>query len=391
MRKICVVTGSRAEYGLTSKLIRKIYESDKTHLQLIATNMHLSPIYGNTYLEIEKDGIPIDRKIPIIDESGSNDAKAILQSMSKELAGLAEAYEELKPDLLFLVGDRYEMLVAAVAALIEKIPVAHFGGGNVTEGAFDDAIRHSITKMSHLHFVSTEKYRKRVIQLGELPDRVFNYGSLGVENVTTMPLMTKDEVEESINFKIDNKTVLATYHPVTLSDSSIVDDIDAFLGAIAETPDLRVVFTMPNSDTGGEIIAEKIQDFVKKAPDKYCVYKSLGVKRYLSVMKYSRAVIGNSSSGIAETPSFHKPTLNIGDRQKGRVAADSIYNCNTDKLSIKEGLEKVLSDEFAGLAKIVENPYEKPHIVDSIFETLSTYPLEHLIKKPFYDLPIWNI
>lgn len=352
--------------------------------------MHLSPIYGNTYLEIEKDGISIDKKIPIIDAVGSNDAKAILKSMSKEIAGLADAYEELQPDLIFLVGDRYEMLVAAIAALIEKIPVAHFGGGNVTEGAFDDSIRHSITKMSHLHFVSTEKYRKRVIQLGELPDRVFNYGSLGVENVTTMSLMSKEEVEESIKFKIDENTVLATYHPVTLSESSIAEDIDAFLTAISETPNLRVVFTMPNSDTGGEIIAAKIQSFVDNDPNRYCVYKSLGVKRYLSVMKYSRAVIGNSSSGIAEAPSFHKPTLNIGDRQKGRVAAKSVINCETDKNSIKNGLCKVLSDEYAEIADKVENPYEKPHIVDSIFETISTYPLEHLIKKTFYDLPIWN-
>lgn len=390
MRKICVVTGSRAEYGLTSRLIRKIYDSDRTKLQLIVTNMHLSPIYGNTYLEIEKDGISIDKKIPIIDAVGSNDAKAILKSMSKEIAGLADAYEELQPDLIFLVGDRYEMLVAAIAALIEKIPVAHFGGGNVTEGAFDDSIRHSITKMSHLHFVSTEKYRKRVIQLGELPDRVFNYGSLGVENVTTMSLMSKEEVEESIKFKIDENTVLATYHPVTLSESSIAEDIDAFLTAISETPNLRVVFTMPNSDTGGEIIAAKIQSFVDNDPNRYCVYKSLGVKRYLSVMKYSRAVIGNSSSGIAEAPSFHKPTLNIGDRQKGRVAAKSVINCETDKNSIKNGLCKVLSDEYAEIADKVENPYEKPHIVDSIFETISTYPLEHLIKKTFYDLPIWN-
>lgn len=391
MRKICVVTGSRAEYGLSSKLIRKIYESDKTRLQLIATNMHLSPIYGNTYQEIESDGIPIDKKIPIIDETGSNDAKAILISMSKELPGLAEAYDELKPDLLFLVGDRYEMLCAAAAALIMKIPVAHFGGGNVTEGAFDDAIRHSITKMSHLHFVSTEKYRKRVIQLGELPERVFNYGSLGVENVTCMPLMDKLEVEKSIEFSIDENTVLATYHPVTLSETSLVEDIDAFLGAVKEFPNLKVVFTMPNSDTGGEIIANKIQEFANSAPNQYRVFKSLGVKRYLSVMKYSRAVIGNSSSGIAETPSFHKPTLNIGDRQKGRVAADSVVNCNVDKESIVEGLRKVLSDEYAEIAKKVDNPYEKPHIVDSIFETISTYPLEHLIKKPFYDLPTWNV
>lgn len=391
MRKICVVTGSRAEYGLTSKLIRKIHESDKTKLQLIVTNMHLSPIYGNTYLEIENDGIPIDKKIPIIDETGANDAKAILVSMAKELPGLAEAYEELKPDLLFLVGDRYEMLCAAVAGLIMKIPVAHFGGGNVTEGAFDDAIRHSITKMSHLHFVSTEKYRRRVIQLGELPERVFNYGSLGVENVTTMPLMLKEEVEKSIGLTIDNNTVLATYHPVTLSETNLIEDIDAFLSAIKEFPYLKVIFTMPNSDTGGEIIAAKIQDFVASAPEKYRVFKSLGVKRYLSVMKYSRAVIGNSSSGIAETPSFHKPTLNIGDRQKGRVAADSVVNCNVDKKSIVEGLQKVLSDEYAEIAKHVDNPYEKPHIVDSIFDTISTYPLDHLIKKPFYDLPTWNV
>lgn len=386
MRKICVVTGTRAEYGLMSRLIRLINDSDKTQLQLIATNMHLSPRFGNTYQEIEADGIKIDKKVPIIDDNAPDTAVETLYSMSRALSGFAEAYNELKPDLIVVLGDRYEILAAATAALIERIPVAHLHGGEITEGAYDDAIRHSITKMSQLHFTSTEEYRKRVIQLGEQPERVFNVGALGVENIKKLPLMSKDEIEKELGFKIDKNTILVTYHPVTLGNRTAKDDIEDFIAALEERKALRVIFTMPNSDTGGQFIVDAINGFVERNVDRAKAYKSLGVLRYLSVMQQVVAVVGNSSSGLLEVPSFGIPTLNIGDRQNGRIAAESVYNCASDKASVLEGLDKVLSKEFRELAYVVRNPYEKANTAEEIFKVISTYPLEGLNQKKFYNI-----
>lgn len=386
MRKICVVTGTRAEYGLMSRLIRLINDSDKTQLQLIATNMHLSPRFGNTYQEIEADGIKIDKKVPIIDDNAPDTAVETLHSMSRALSGFAEAYAELKPDLIVVLGDRYEILAAATAALIERIPVAHLHGGEITEGAYDDAIRHSITKMSHLHFTSTEEYRKRVIQLGEQPERVFNVGALGVENIKKLPLMSKEEIEKEIDFKIDGNTILVTYHPVTLGDRTAKEDIDDFIAALEERQDLRVVFTMPNSDTGGQFIVDAINGFVARNAERAKAYKSLGVLRYLSVMKQVAAVVGNSSSGLLEVPSFGIPTLNIGDRQNGRIAAESVYSCAPDKESVMSGLDKVLSKEFRELAYVVCNPYEKANTAEEMFKVISTYPLDGLNQKKFYNI-----
>ena len=385
MRKICVVTGTRAEYGLLSRLIRMIDESEKTQLQLLATNMHLSPTYGETYKEIEADGFKIDRKIPIIEE-GKNDAVATLKSMAKAVAGFADAFNELKPDIVALLGDRYEILAAAEAALIEKIPIAHIHGGEVTEGAYDDAIRHSITKMSHLHFPSIEPYRKRIIQMGENPERVFTVGAIGVENIKRIPLLSKTEAEHSIGFALDQNTILVTYHPVTLGPDSMRRDIDDFMSVLDDNKDLRIIFTMPNSDNGSEVIVEAINEFVCKNIERAVAFKSLGLKRYLSVMKEVGAVVGNSSSGIVEVPSFGVPTLNIGDRQKGRLAAESVVNCGTDKASIQEGLNKVLSTDFQFFCKTVENPYGKENTVEEIFKVISSYPLENIIQKHFYDL-----
>ena len=385
MRKICVVTGTRAEYGLLSRLIRMIDESEKTQLQLIATNMHLSPTYGETYKEIEADGFKIDRKIPIIEE-GKNDAVATLKSMAKAVAGFADAFNELKPDIVALLGDRYEILAAAEAALIEKIPIAHIHGGEVTEGAYDDAIRHSITKMSHLHFPSIEPYRKRIIQMGENPERVFTVGAIGVENIKRIPLLSKTEAEQSIGFALDKNTILVTYHPVTLGPDSMKRDIDDFMSVLDRNKDLRVIFTMPNSDNGSEVIVDAINKFVNNNKDRAVAFKSLGLKRYLSVMKEVGAVVGNSSSGIVEVPSFGVPTLNIGDRQKGRLAAESVVNCGTDKDSILYGLNKVLSTEFQDYCKIVENPYGKENTAEEIFKVISSYPLNNIIQKHFYDI-----
>lgn len=385
MRKICFVTGTRAEYGLLSRLIQMIDESDKTQLQLIATNMHLSPKYGNTYQEIERDGFTIDKKIPIL-EDGKDDANATVKSMAKALAGFADAYDELKPDLVVVLGDRYEILAAATAALIERIPIAHIHGGEITEGAYDDAIRHSITKMSHLHFASTEEYRKRIIQLGEQPETVWYVGAVGVENIKKLPLLSKEEIEESINFKLDENTILVTYHPVTLGHHTVEQDINDFIAALETRKDLRIVFTMPNSDTGSQAIVDAINSFVAQNSDRAVAYKSLGIKRYLSVMKHVGAVVGNSSSGLVEVPSFGIPTLNIGDRQKGRIAADSVLNCETDKDSILRGLDTILSPAFRQKAAATHNPYDKEGTVQAIFDVISTYPLEHLQQKHFYDL-----
>lgn len=385
MRKICVVTGTRAEYGLLSRLMGMIKNSSLTQLQIIATNMHLSSKYGNTYLEIEKDGFTIDKKIPILEE-GKDDANATLKSMAKALAGFADAYDELKPDMVVVLGDRYEILAAATAALIERIPIAHVHGGEITEGAYDDAIRHSITKMSHLHFASTEEYRKRIIQLGEQPDTVWYVGAIGVENIKKLPLMGKEEIEESINFKLDENTILVTYHPVTLGYHTAEQDIKEFIDALEERKDLRVVFTMPNSDTGSQAMVDAINAFVADNSDRAVAYKSLGVIRYLSVMRQVAAVVGNSSSGLVEVPSFGIPTLNIGDRQKGRIAAESVYNCKPDKDSILAGLEVILSPDFQQKAKRARNPYDKEGTAQAIFDVVSAYPLEQLQQKHFYDI-----
>lgn len=385
MRKICVVTGTRAEYGLLSRLMGMIKNSPLTQLQIIATNMHLSSKYGNTYLEIEKDGFTIDKRIPILEE-GKDDANTTLKSMAKALAGFADAYDELKPDMVVVLGDRYEILAATTAALIERIPIAHIHGGEITEGAYDDAIRHSITKMSHLHFASTEEYRKRIIQLGEQPDTVWYVGAIGVENIKKLPLMGKEEIEESINFKLDENTILVTYHPVTLGYHTAEQDIKEFIDALEERKDLRVVFTMPNSDTGAQAMADAINAFVANNSDRAVVYKSLGVIRYLSVMRQVAAVVGNSSSGLVEVPSFGIPTLNIGDRQKGRIAAESVYNSKSYKDSILAGLEVILSSDFQQKAKRARNPYDKEGTAQAIFDVVSTYPLEQLKQKRFYDI-----
>lgn len=386
MRKICVITGTRAEFGLLSGLMQLIQQSENTTLQVVATNMHLSERYGNTYREIEEAGFAIDYKVPMLDESGGDDCTATIKAMSRALVGFAEAYDVLQPDLIVVLGDRYEILAAVEAALIKQIPVAHLHGGELTFGAYDDAMRHSITKMSHLHFTSTEAYRKRVIQLGEQPERVFYVGALGVENIKRVPLMSKDEIEHDLQFEITDQTILVTYHPVTLSGSNPSDDINALFEALDEHPELRVIFTMPNSDTGGQVIAEAIERYAEQHTDRVRAYKSLGMKRYLSVMKYCAAVVGNSSSGILETPSFHIPTLNIGLRQDGRMAAESVYNCGTSKDAISAGLAHILSQEFRAIASKAQNPYEKKGTAQAIFDVISTYPLEGIIKKEFYNL-----
>ena len=383
MRKICFVTGTRAEYGLLSRLMRLVKEDKDLQLQVIATNMHLMPEYGETYKEIEKDGFTIDKKVYM--HKPSDDAHGIISSMAEEMQGMNDALSELKPDILVLLGDRYEILVAAQVALIHRVPIAHIHGGEVTEGAFDDAIRHSVTKMSSLHFTSCEEYRHRVIQMGEQPSRVFDVGSLGVENIKAVPLMTKDELEASLDFKIDTQTILVTYHPVTLGGDP-AKDIREFLDALDQFKDLKVIFTMPNSDTGRDAIALAVENYVEKHSNRVMAYTSLGLKRYLSTLQFVKAAVGNSSSGIIEVPSFGIPTLNIGDRQKGRLASKSVVNCGTSKDEVIAGLKLCLSEEMQKAAKTYENPYAKPYTANLIYQELKNVELAGLNLKTFYDL-----
>ncbi len=383
-RKICVVTGSRAEYGLLSGIMQAIKDDPELELQIIATNMHLSPEFGLTYREIEKDGFIINKKVYML--LSSDTANATAKSVGLGFMGFADAYEDLKPDMVMVLGDRYEIISAVSTALFFKIPVAHLHGGEITEGAYDDCIRHSITKMSHLHFTSTESYRKRVIQLGEDPSRVFNVGAPGVENIMKLPLMSKSELEKSLGIKIWDKCFLVTYHPVTLENETAEVQSHNLLKALDEFPEYQVIFTMPNSDTNGRIIMKAISEYVENHHDRAIAYKSLGLRRYLSALQYMTAILGNSSSGIIEVPSYHIPTLNIGDRQKGRIASDSVIHCGTSVEEIKKGIATVLSEEVINMAKQAKNPYEGKDTTNYILNVLKTFPLEGLIQKHFYNL-----
>ena len=384
MRKICVITGSRAEYGLLSGLMKQIDESEDLKLQVIATNMHLSPEFGLTYKEIEKDGFVIDKRVEMLLSSDTSSATA--KSVGLGMIGFADAYEDLRPDLIVVLGDRYEILAAVSAALFFKIPVAHLHGGEITEGAYDDAIRHAITKMSHLHFTSTEEYRKRVIQLGENPDRVFNVGAIGVENIKKGSFLSKEELENSLGFKLGDKSLLVTFHPVTLETCTAREQCDNLLEVLARHPEYRILFTLPNSDTDGRVIIDCIKDFVAKNEDRAIAFKSLGKLRYLSALRYVSAAIGNSSSGILEVPSFGIPALDIGHRQKGRIAAKSVVHCGTSTEEIEQGFRLIFSEAIQSASKLRSNPYEKEGTTDMIVSQLKTYPLENLIQKSFYNL-----
>lgn len=382
MRKICVVTGSRAEYGILRNLMAAIKADPELQLQVIATNQHLSKLQGETYKEIERDGFTIDYKVYMADDEAPDNANTTAKSISRGVSGFADAFDALHPDLLLILGDRYEMLAVASTALIYKIPIAHLHGGEITEGAFDDAIRHAISKMSHLHFTSTEAYRNRVIQLGEQPERVFNVGALGVENVMKNDFMSKEEIESSLNFQLTDKCLLCTYHPVTLSNMSSEVQVLNLLKALDYYKDYHIIFTYSNSDTNSQIIIKRIQEYVDRNKGRCMFIPSLGQRRYFSALKYMTAVLGNSSSGIIEVPSFGIPTLDIGDRQKGCIAADCVIHCGYSIEEIKEGLEKVVNYP----SKAIDNHYYKEGTCEAIFNIIKNYPLENLVQKSFYDL-----
>jgi UDP-N-acetylglucosamine 2-epimerase (non-hydrolysing)/GDP/UDP-N,N'-diacetylbacillosamine 2-epimerase (hydrolysing) len=380
MRKICVVTGSRAEYGLLSGLMAAIKVDKDLKLQVIATNMHLSPEFGLTYREIEKDGFRIDKKVEML--LSSDTSNGTTKSVGLGTIGFADAFEDLRPDIVTILGDRYEMLSAVSAATLYKIPIAHLYGGEITEGAYDNGIRHAITKLSHLHFTSTEEYRKRVIQMGEQPIYVYNVGALGIENIKNIAPLSKVELEQSLGFSMGGKCLLVTYHPVTLENHTALNQIDNILRALDSFKDYNIIFTYPNSDTDGRVIIECINNFVAANSKRAIAIPSLGVKRYLSALRYVRAVVGNSSSGIVEVPSFGIPTVNIGDRQKGRLAAASVINCGTTVDDIKQAISETLSMNCNNIS----NPYEKSNCASEILKVLKFVDLDEIIKKKFYDI-----
>lgn len=385
MKRICVVTGTRAEYGLLKPLIKRIKGDNDFDLQIIATGMHLSPEFGLTYREIEEDGFVINEKIEVI--LSSDTSVGISKSMGLAMIGFADAFERLKPDMVVILGDRYETFAAATSAMVGKIPIAHIHGGETTEGAFDESFRHSITKMSQLHFTSTEEYRKRVIQLGENPNRVFNVGAIGIESIRTLGLLEKLELENSINFKFDQKTALVTFHPVTLEKSTAKNQFRELLNALDKISDLKIIFTKANSDTDGRIINSMIDDYVNKNEDKTIAFTSMGQLRYLSSMKYVDLIIGNSSSGIIEAPSFNIPTINIGDRQKGRIQGDTVINCPPQENKIIQAITLGLSDEFNKTIVYSKNPYGEGDVTEKVIHLTKQYLNEEInFKKVFYDL-----
>ena len=381
-RKICVVTGTRAEYGLLYWLMKEIDTDKDLELQIIATGMHLSEEFGNTYQQIEKDGFTIDKKVDI---SLSSDTElAISKSMGLGMIGFSDAFNELQPDLLVVLGDRFEIFSAVSAAMIAKIPVAHLHGGEATEGLIDEPIRHSITKMSHLHFTATNEYRNRVIQLGEQPDRVFNVGGLGIDNINKLKLLAKSDFEKAINFELGEKNVLVTFHPVTLEKSTSETQFQALLESIDELKNTQIIFTKANSDTDGRIINSMIDDYVSKH-DNTIAFSSMGQLNYLSALQFMDVVVGNSSSGLLEAPSFKIGTIDIGDRQKGRIKADSVISCLPNKNSISNAFKELYSKQFQSITGKVENPYGTGGASKEIVRIIKDISLVNIVKKSFYD------
>lgn len=385
MKKVCVITGTRAEYGLLKPLVQKINNDNSLELQLVVTGMHLSPEFGLTYQEIEQDGFEITERNEML--LSSDTPNGITKSVGLGTIGFADIFTRIVPDMVVILGDRYEALAAATAAMIHRIPIAHIHGGELTEGLIDESIRHAITKMSVLHFTSTEKYRNRVIQLGEQPDRVFYVGALGVENIKTRILMSKEQLEESLHFRLDKPYIMVTFHPVTLEDGTTQEQFENLLSALDSIEGYRIIFTKANSDTDGRIINSKIDAYVGKNKGKADAFTSLGMVRYLSAIKYCEMVVGNSSSGIIEVPSFHIPTVNIGDRQKGRVRGKSVIDCGWTQKEIEEAIHTAQTMRRNNMLKNEMNPYEGRNTSEIIVNLIKDYlESEIKIKKHFYDI-----
>lgn len=385
MKKIAILTATRAEYGLLKTVIKELIERKEVDVNVLVTGMHLSPEFGMTVKEIENDGIPIDKKIEILLSSDS--AVAVSKAMGLALISFSEYFEEARPDALMVLGDRYETLAVCIAAMNARIPIIHIHGGETTEGAIDEAIRHSITKMSNLHFTSTENYRKRVIQLGEHPQNVFNVGALGVENALNTELYSMDEFRDVYGIDLNQKYAVGTFHPVTLENDSAESQISEIIKAISKYPNVQFIFTKANADENGRIINENLKR-AQENRDNILLVDSLGMKGYLSAISNALFVIGNSSSGLVEAPAFHVPTINIGDRQKGRIQGETIINCIPREKEICDAIEKAMDKEFVSKISSVKNPYGKGNTSNSIVDITTDFLLNDKfdIKKRFYDL-----
>ncbi|BAZ91329.1 putative UDP-N-acetylglucosamine 2-epimerase [Raphidiopsis curvata NIES-932] len=381
-RKICIVTGTRAEYGLLYWLIKEIADDNELHLQIIATGMHLSPEFGLTYEQVETDGFTIDAKVEML--LSSDTTVGISKSIGLGVIGFADALERLKPDILVLLGDRFEILAAAQAAMVARIPIAHIHGGETTEGAFDEQIRHAITKFAQWHFVAAEPYRQRVIQLGESPDRVFNFGSPGLDHLQYMNWLNRPALEQSLDLELRSPLFLVTYHPVTLDKQSPSIPMRELLMALDSFPNATVILTYPNADTGGRILIEEIERWVSQNQHRAKGFVSLGQQRYLSLMGEADVIIGNSSSGLTEAPALKKATVNVGDRQKGRLKAKSVIDTPERSQDIVKGIYQALSKEFQSMLPSVESLYGKGNVSQQIKEKLKFVPLQ--TQKTFFDI-----
>jgi GDP/UDP-N,N'-diacetylbacillosamine 2-epimerase (hydrolysing) len=383
-RKICVFTGSRAEYGLLFWIIKGIQDNPEMELQLIVGGMHLSPEFGLTYKQIEADGFPILKKVETL--LSSDTPVGVSKSIGLGVISLSEVFAEIKPDILLLLGDRFETFAAAVSAMVARIPIGHFHGGETTEGVIDESIRHSITKMSHIHFTSTDIYRDRVIQLGEQPEFVYNAGALGIESINKLKLLSKEQFEKELGIQLDKRNILVTFHPATLEDATAENQFKDLIKALDELEDAKIIFTKSNADIDGRIINDLIDKYVSVNIDKAATFTSLGQLKYLSALKYVDVVVGNSSSGLIEVPSFKKPTVNIGDRQKGRVQGVTVIDCVPDFRSIKNALNIAFSTEFLSSIKDSINPYGTGNASDIVLEELKSVEINRLLKKKFHDL-----
>jgi UDP-hydrolysing UDP-N-acetyl-D-glucosamine 2-epimerase len=380
--KICVFTGTRADYGLLKPLMKVIQQDKDLELQLLVSGMHLSPEFGNTIDEITKDGFKIDEKVEIL--LSSDTEIGVVKSTGLGLIGYADSLNRLKPDMVVVLGDRFEALAFTFASFVKRIPIIHISGGEITEGAIDDSIRHSITKFAHLHLVATKEYKKRVIQLGEEPWRVFNVGEIGLIGMKN-ELLTKEEFEQSINFKLNKKNILVTYHPETVDNRNNIKNFQEILKALSCLTDTNIIFTKSNADNGGREINNMIEEFVKKHKNSI-VFNSLGRKRYLSALQYVDIVLGNSSSGIVEAPSFKIATINIGNRQKGRIKANSIIDVKANKNEILEAINMVYSNRFKKVLQNVVNPYEGEISLKDVLQIIKKFTKEQLLNKKFYDI-----
>lgn len=383
MKKICVVTASRAEYGLLRPLMDLIKHSDRMLLQIIATGTHLSAEFGFTYRQIETDGFLIDEKLEIL--LSSDTSTGIVKTMGLALHGMADIMPRLKPDMMVLLGDRYEMLAIASAATMFKVPIAHIHGGEITEGAYDDAIRHALTKLSHLHFTSTQEYRNRVIQMGENPNTVFNVGAIGLDNIKNLNLLTREELETELNIKFKKYNYQITFHPETLGQVSSAEQFQSLLRAIDLQEDSFFIFTKANADTDGRIINQMIDKYVAAHPNKAASFASLGSLRFLSLVKFCTAIVGNSSSGILEAPSLGTPTINIGDRQRGRIQATSIVNATCEENDILSAFRIVNGDSFQKNLNNIKSPYDSGGAAAQIIAVMESH-LDLKAVKKFYNL-----